>query len=137
MGKDIGQIYKHSQSQLSTLSTKAPVSASSELQTFSAIKLTTTYIPSITDKHKNYDVLCSQNTTQNDATITNNDDIQSCETQKHCAVANKCRHKKGQRCQQQRKSDGNETLMTKTPETMLIYQQQRRPRDADSENGNN
>ena len=81
MGKYIGNIYKHSQSQLSNLSIKAPVSSSSEPKTFSAIKLPTTYVPSITDKHQNNSVLCSQNTAQNDATITNNDDIQSCETQ--------------------------------------------------------
>ena len=80
MGKEIGLIYKHSQSQLSTSSIKAPVSLSSEPQTFSAIKLTTTSVPSITEKHQKNYVLCSQNNTQNDATITNNDDIQSCET---------------------------------------------------------
>ena len=81
MGKDIGKIYEHCQYQLSTLSIKSPVSSSSEPQTFSAIKLTTTYVPSITDKYQNNSVLCSQNTTQNDATITNNDNMQSCETQ--------------------------------------------------------
>ena len=75
MGKEIGQIYKHSQSQLSTSSTKAPVGSFSEPRTFSAIKLTTTSVPSITDKHQNNYVLFSQNTTQNYATITNNDDI--------------------------------------------------------------
>ena len=80
MGKDIGKIYKHSQSQLSTSSLKAPVSSSSEPQTSSAIELTTTSVPSATDKHQNNYVLYSQNTIQNDATITNNDDIQSCET---------------------------------------------------------
>ena len=80
MGKDIGKIYKHSQSQLSTLSIKAPVSSYSEPQTSSNIKLTTTSVPYIIDKHQNNSVLCSQNTTQNYATITNNDDIQSCET---------------------------------------------------------
>ena len=82
MGKDIGRIYKYSQSQLSTSSIKAPVSSSSEPQTFSAVKLTTTSVPSITDKHQNNSVLYSQNATQNYAKITNNDDIQSCET--HC-----------------------------------------------------
>ena len=39
-------------------------------------------VPSIKDKHRNNYVLCSQNTIQNDATITNNDDIQSCDTPK-------------------------------------------------------
>ena len=82
MGKEIGQIYKHSQSQLSTLSTKAPVSSFSEPQTFSAIKLTTRSVPDITDKHQNNSVFFSQNTTQNDETIRNNYDIQSCEKQK-------------------------------------------------------
>ena len=52
MGKDIGQIYKHSQSQLSTSSLKAPVSSSSEPQTSSAIELTTTSVASETDKHQ-------------------------------------------------------------------------------------
>ena len=53
MGKDIELIYKHSQSQLSNLLLKAPVSLSSEPQTSSAIKLTTTSIPSATEKHQN------------------------------------------------------------------------------------
>ena len=52
MGKDIRRIYKHIQSQLSTLSINAPVSSYSESKTYSAIKLTTMYVPSITDKHK-------------------------------------------------------------------------------------
>ena len=82
MGKDIGQIYKHSQSQLLTSSIKAPVSLSQESQTSSAIKVTTTSIPSIIYKHQNNYVLCSQNTIQNDETITNNYDIQSCGTTK-------------------------------------------------------
>ena len=82
MGKDISRIYKPSQSQLSTLSIKAPVSSSLEYQTSSAIKLTTTSVPSITDKNQNNYVLCSPNTIQNDADITKNDNIQSCETQK-------------------------------------------------------
>ena len=75
MGKDIGRIYKHSQYQLSTSSLKAHVSSSSEPQTYSAIELTTTSIPSATDKHQNNSVLYSKNTIQNDATITNNGDI--------------------------------------------------------------
>ena len=83
MGKDIGKIYKHSQSQISTSSIKAHVSSSPEPQTFSDIKLTKTSVPSITDKHQNNYVLCSQKTTHNDATITNNEDIQSFETQKN------------------------------------------------------
>ena len=82
MGKDIAQIYKHSQSQLSTLSLKAPVGSSSEYQTSSDIKLITTSVPSARDKHQNNSVLYSKKNIQNDATTTNNEDIQSCETQK-------------------------------------------------------
>ena len=82
MGKDIGQIYKHSQSQLSTFSIKSPVSAPSESQTSSAIKLITAYVPSTIDKHQNNSVFYSQNTIHNDETITNNDNIHSCETPK-------------------------------------------------------
>ena len=52
MGKDIGQIYKHGQSQHSTSSLKTPVSSSSEPQTSSAIELTTTSVPYVTDKIK-------------------------------------------------------------------------------------
>ena len=44
------RIYKHSQSQLSTLSLKAPVSLSSGPQTSSAIELTTTSLTSVTEK---------------------------------------------------------------------------------------
>ena len=80
MGKGIGQIYKHIQYQISIFSLKAPVSSSSEPQTSSAIKLTTTSVTSITNKHQNNYVLYYQNNIQNYATITNNDDIQSCET---------------------------------------------------------
>ena len=87
MGKDIGQIYKHSQSQLSTLSLKTPVRSSSEPQTPSATKLTTASVSSVTDKNQNNYVLYYQNTIQNDATITNNDNIQSCETEKNKIIA--------------------------------------------------
>ena len=52
MGKDIGQIDKHGQSQLSTLSLKTPVSSSPEPQTSSAIKLTTTSVPFVTKKNQ-------------------------------------------------------------------------------------
>ena len=81
MGKVIGRIYKLSQYQLSTSSLKSPVSSSSETQTSSAIELITTSVPYATDKHQNNYVLYSQNTIENDETITNNDDIQSFETQ--------------------------------------------------------
>ena len=83
IGKDIGRIYKHSQYQLSTSSLKAHVSSSSEPQISSTIELTTKSVPSATDKHQNNFVLYSQNTVKNDATITNNDDIQSCQTPKN------------------------------------------------------
>ena len=82
MGKDIGKIYKHSQYELSTLSLKTPVSSPSEHQTSPAIELTTKSIPSVTDTHQN-NFLYSQNTIHNYATITNNDDMQSCETAKN------------------------------------------------------
>ena len=82
MGKDIGRIYKHSQSQPSNLSLNAPVSSSSEPQTSPAIGSKTTSVPSITYKIQNNSVLYPQNTVHNDATITNTDEIQSCETQK-------------------------------------------------------
>ena len=82
MGMDIGWIYKYSKYQLSTSSLKAPVSSSSDLQTSSAIKLTTTPSPSVRDKNQNKYVLYSQITIQNDASITNNDDIKSCDTER-------------------------------------------------------
>ena len=62
------------------MSLKAPVSSSSEHQTSPAIELTTTSVTYLTEKHQNNSFLYYQNTTQNDANITNNDDIQSCET---------------------------------------------------------
>ena len=82
MSKYIGKFYKHSQSQLSTPSIKEPVILSSNTQTSSAIELTTTSIPSVRDKNQNNSVLCSQNSTQNDLSLTNNEDIQSFERQK-------------------------------------------------------
>ena len=83
MGKDIGQIYNHSQSKISTSSLKTPVSSSSEYQTSSAIELTTTSVPSVTEKNQNNSVLYSQNTIHNYATIIENDDMQYCETVKN------------------------------------------------------
>ena len=62
------------------MSPKAPVSSSSDPQTSSAIELTTTSIPFVRDKNQNNYVLYSQNTIQNDATIPDNDKIQSCDT---------------------------------------------------------
>ena len=80
MVKDMGLIYKHSQYQLSTLSLKTSVSSSPKPQKSPAIEFTTKPAPYVTEKHQNNYILCSQNTIQNDSTITNNDDIQSCET---------------------------------------------------------
>ena len=82
MGKEIVPIYKQSQSQLSTSSLKAIVSLSPEYQTYSYIYLTKTPFPSATNKHQNNSILYSQNNIYNDSTITNNVDIQFCETQK-------------------------------------------------------
>ena len=87
MGKYIGQIYKHSQYQLSTLSLKTPVSSSSKPQTSSAIELTTISVLSETDKHHNNSVLYSQDNIQNDISISNNDNIQSCEIPKNKIIS--------------------------------------------------
>ena len=84
MGTDIGQLYKHSQSQLSTSSLNAPVISSSDPQTSSDIESTTKSVPFVTDK-KN--VLYSQNKIHNDASITNNDNIQSCEISRKKIIA--------------------------------------------------
>ena len=75
VGKDMGKFYKYNQSQLSTSYLKATVSSSSDSQTLSATKSTITSVPSATDKNKNNSVFYSQNTIQNDGSITNNDDI--------------------------------------------------------------
>ena len=82
MAKDIEWIYKYSQYQLSTPSLKAPVSSSSDPQISSAVELTTTSFSYVLDKNQNNYVLYSQNSIHNDATITNNEEIQSCETHK-------------------------------------------------------
>ena len=50
MGKEIDQIYKHSQYQLSTTPIKAPVFSYSDSQTSSSIKLTITSVYSVIDK---------------------------------------------------------------------------------------
>ena len=52
MGKNIGRIYKHGQSQISNMSTKTPVLLSLPPQTSSSIELTTTSVPSVRDKNK-------------------------------------------------------------------------------------
>ena len=77
MGKDIGKIYKHSQYQLSNPSIKEPVVSSSDSQTSTSIKLTITSVSSDIDKKQTNSILCSQNTTQNDLNITNNEDVKS------------------------------------------------------------
>ena len=82
MGKDIGRIYKHSQSQISTSSFKAPVSLSSYPQTSSSIELTTMSVPFFRDKNQNNSVLCSQNSIHNDISITNNNYIKYCNTER-------------------------------------------------------
>ena len=82
MGNGIGRICKNSNSQLSTYSLKAPVSLYSDPQTSSDIELTTTPVPSVTEKNQNNSVLYSQNNIHNDPNITKNEDIQSCETAK-------------------------------------------------------
>ena len=79
MGKDIGRIYKYSQSQLSTSSVKEPVSSYSDPQTSSDIQSTTTSFPYVGDKDQNNSVLYYQVTIQNDASIRNNDNMQSFE----------------------------------------------------------
>ena len=78
--KDIGRNYKHIQYQLSNPSIKEPVLSSSYFQTSSYTKLKITSVSSVIDKKQTNSVLCSQNTIQNDLNITNNDDMQSCET---------------------------------------------------------
>ena len=52
MGKYIGRIYKCDQPQLSKSSLKAPVSSSTDPQTLSATKSTTTPVPSAREKLK-------------------------------------------------------------------------------------
>ena len=89
MGKAIGKICQHRQSQLSTLSIKEPVLSYSASQTSSSTSLTRTLVSSVIDKKQTNSVLCSQNTIQNDLNITNNDNIKSCETpRKNCITPN-------------------------------------------------
>ena len=52
MDKDIGQIYKHIQSKISTTSIKKPVLASSAYSTSSYIELTRTSVSYVIDKNK-------------------------------------------------------------------------------------
>ena len=82
MGKDIGQIYKHSQSQLSTLSIKESISSSSASQTSSSIELTTTSVTSVDEKKQNNYALCYQHSIHKYVSITNNNNIKSCGTER-------------------------------------------------------
>ena len=86
MGKYIGKFYKNSQYQLSTLSFKAPVCSSPDSQTSSSIKLTTASVPYVRGGKDNNYVLCSKNSIPNDVSITNNNDIQSCETERKTII---------------------------------------------------
>ena len=88
MGKDIGWIYKHGQSQISNSSFKSPDCSYLASQTSSSIELTTIYVPYVRDKKQNNSVLGSKNSIQNDLSITNNDNIQSCETEgkQNCSI---------------------------------------------------
>ena len=52
MGKDIGKIYKHSQSQISNPSIKALVILYLASQTSSSIELTIAFVPYVRDKNK-------------------------------------------------------------------------------------
>ena len=61
MGKDMGNFYKHSQSQLSTPSIKAPVLLSLASQTSSSIQLKRTSVPSFIDKKQTNPGLRSKN----------------------------------------------------------------------------
>ena len=54
MGKDIGRIYKHGQSQFSTLSIKAHVISFLASQTSSSIELTITSVPYVMDKKNQF-----------------------------------------------------------------------------------
>ena len=80
MVKDIKQIYKNSQYQLSTLSIKTPVPLHLSYQTSSSIEFTKTSVTSVSNKKQTNSVLCSKNSIHDDLSITNNYDIQSCET---------------------------------------------------------
>ena len=82
MDKDMGRIYKHSQSQISNPLFMSPVLSYLASQTSSSIELTTTSVPSVTDKKQTNPVLCSEDSIKNYLSITHNDNIQYCETQR-------------------------------------------------------
>ena len=87
MGKDSRQIYRHSQSQLSTTSIKTHILSFLYYQTSTSIELTTTFVPSVIDKTQTNYVLCSKNSIHNYVSITNNDNMRSYETQRKKIIA--------------------------------------------------
>ena len=82
MGKDIVQIYKYNQYQHSTTSIKTPVISFSDSQTSSSIELTITSVPYGIDKNKPILFYVPKILSRMILSITNNDDIQSCVTQR-------------------------------------------------------
>ena len=87
MGKDIWQIYKYSQYQLSTLSIKAPLLSYVASQTPSlSFELTITHVLPGIGKQQTNSILCSKNSIRNYLSITNNDDVHSCETQRKTII---------------------------------------------------
>ena len=67
---------------LSNPSIQAPLLSYSASQTSSYIESTSTSVPSITVEKQTNSVLCSENSTQNNSSIRNNDNIKSCETRR-------------------------------------------------------
>ena len=61
MGRDIGRIYKHGQSQISNPEIKESVPLSLASYSSSSIELTITSVPSVRDKNQTNSVLCSKN----------------------------------------------------------------------------
>ena len=80
MGEGVGCVQKHSQSKLSTPSIQKSVFSYSASQTSYSIKLTITSASYIIDKEQNNCIFCSQINISNDLNVTNNDNVQSCET---------------------------------------------------------
>ena len=76
MGKDIRQIYKHGQSQLSTPSIRENFISYWASQPSLSIELTITYVSYVIDRTQTNYVLCSKHSIQNDFNITNNYNIQ-------------------------------------------------------------
>ena len=82
MEKDIGKFYKHNNSQLSTPPIKTPVILFLAAQISLSIELTIASVHSVRDKKQTNSIFCSKHFIQNGLSIINNDDIQSCETQR-------------------------------------------------------